>query len=75
MLAKKLPHQEWPTRPINPRPKPLFESVTPRRAQLALVREPLLSARGLAWRHRQAQPSFDADSLRSMLELEKLNLG
>ncbi|HEY2405918.1 MAG TPA: hypothetical protein VGI10_07945 [Polyangiaceae bacterium] len=75
MLAKKFSHQESPTRPLNPRPKPLFEAVSPRRAQLALVREPLLSARGLAWLHRKERASFDAEALHAILQLEKLNLG
>jgi hypothetical protein len=39
------------------------------------VREPLLGPRGLAWLQRERRVPFDGESLHTMLELEKLNLG
>lgn len=74
MLAHKLSHRDsdLPTRPINERPLPRFETT---RTHLMLVREPKPTPRSLAWARRKNAEAFDATRLTSMLRSERLNLG
>jgi hypothetical protein len=76
MLAKKLSNSvsDLPTRPFNPRPAPRFEGVASQRTHLMLVREPLLTPRGLAWAQDDRE-EFDSARLQAMLRFERLNLG
>ena len=77
MLAKKLspPDSELPTRPLNARPTPRPEVITPAPTHLMLVRAPTPTARSLAWARREGRQSYDSAQLESMLRLERLNLG
>jgi hypothetical protein len=77
MLAKQLPSpaSEPPTRPINERPLPAFETVPGARTHLMLVRTPKPTPRSLAWARRKDAEVFDAVRLASMLRSERLNLG
>ena len=77
MLAKTLSktNSELPTRPLNERPTPRFEAVSPARTHLMLVRAPAPTPRGLAWARRDHEQGIDSSRLESMLRSERLNLG
>jgi hypothetical protein len=77
MLAKKLSPcaSELPTRPLNERPTPRFETVASVSTHLMLVRAPRPTPRSLAWARREGAREIDAKRLESMMRFERLNLG